>query len=74
MVLDSGSDNHDEDNNWEDRMDSVAFKFARCYAASSPHLAKIIQEHNQKMCIHLNQEIMNWAQGVQSVTFEGDML
>jgi hypothetical protein len=72
MVLDSGSDDDDEDDDWEDRMDPVTF--ARYYAASSPHLAKIVQEHDEKMRVRLDQEITNWAQGVRSVTFEGDAL
>jgi hypothetical protein len=38
------SDDDDEDDDWEDRMDPVTF--ARYYAASSPHLAKIVQEHD----------------------------
>jgi hypothetical protein len=68
MVLHSGSDDDDdEDDDWEDRMDPVTF--ARYYAASSPHLARIVQEHDQKVRLHLDQEITNWAQGV---TFEGD--
>ena len=72
MVLDSGSDDDDEDNDWEDRMYPVTF--VRYYAASSLHLTKIVQDHDQKMCIRLDQEITNWSQGVQSVAFEGDAL
>lgn len=74
MVLDSGSDDDDEDNDWEDRMYPVTF--VRYYAASSPHLTKIVQEHDQtrKMRVRLDQEITNWAQRVQSVAFEGDAL
>lgn len=69
VVLDSGSDDDDEDDDWEDRMDPVTF--ARYSAASSPHLAKIVQEHDQKVRLRLDQEITNWA---QEVTFEGDAL
>jgi len=29
-------------------------------------MAKIVQEHDQKMRERLNQEITNWAEGVQS--------
>ena len=72
MVLDSDFDDDDEEDDWEDRMDPVTF--ARYYAASSPHLAKIVQEHDQKMCVRLNEEITNWAEGVRSVTFESDAL
>ena len=57
---------------WEDKMDPVTF--ARDYAACSPHLARILQEHDEKIHVRLNQEITNWAQDVRSVTFEGDAL
>jgi len=70
IVLDSGSD--DDDDDWEDRMDPVTF--ARYYATSNPHLAKIVQEHDEKMRVRLDKEITNWAQDVRSVTFEGDAL
>jgi hypothetical protein len=37
----------DDDDEWEDRMDPVAF--ARYYAAQNPHLAKIVHDHDVKM-------------------------
>ncbi|KAM6488962.1 hypothetical protein JOM56_015598 [Amanita muscaria] len=73
IVLDSGSDDDDDDDDnpdWEDTMDPVTF--ARYYAAFNPHFAKIVQEHDQKMRERLDQEITNWAKGVQSETIEGD--
>jgi hypothetical protein len=70
MVLDSGSDDDDEDGDWEDRMDPITF--ARHYAACNPHMARIVQEHDQKMRERLDQEITNWTEGVQSETFEDD--
>ena len=47
----------------EDRMDPVTLP--RYYAASSPHLAKIVLKRNQKMRVRLDHwEITNWVQGV----------
>jgi hypothetical protein len=69
VTLDSGSDDEDhddDDDNWEDNMDPITF--VRYYAAGNPLLAKIVQEHDQKMRERLNQEIANWVKGVQSET------
>jgi hypothetical protein len=66
MTLDSGSDDDDDDDddddNWEDNMDPITF--ARYYAVGNPLLAKIVQEHDQKMRERLNQGITNWVEGV----------
>ena len=71
MTLDSGSDDNDNDdnnnnnnNNWEDNMDPITFN--RYYAASHPVLAKVVQEHDQKVRERLNQGIAGWLEGVQS--------
>jgi hypothetical protein len=64
MTLDLGSD--DDDDNWEENMDPITF--ARYYAAGNPLLAKIVQEHDQKMRERLDQGIANWVEGVQSET------
>jgi hypothetical protein len=48
-------------------MDPITF--GRCYAAGNPLLAKIVQEHDEKMRERLDQGIMNWMEGVQSETF-----
>jgi hypothetical protein len=49
MVLDSSSDDDDEDDDWEDRMYPITF--ARYYAACNPHMARIVQEHDQNASI-----------------------
>ena len=45
-------------------MDPITF--ARYYAASTPFLAKIVEEHDQKVRELLNQRIVNWMEGVQA--------
>lgn len=62
MSLDLGSDD-DDDDNWEDIMDLITF--AGYYAAGNPLLAKIVQEHDQKMRERRDQRIV-WVEGVQS--------
>jgi hypothetical protein len=66
MTLDLGSDDDDDDDNWEDNMDPITF--TRYYAAGNPLLAKIVQEHDQKMRELRDQGIVNWVEGVQSKT------
>jgi hypothetical protein len=68
ITLDSYSDDDGDDEGevWEDNMDPITF--ARYYAAGNPLLAKIVQEHDQKMSERLNQGIANWVEGVQSET------
>jgi hypothetical protein len=62
------SDPEDDDEIWEDNMDPITF--ARYYAAGNPLLARIVQEHDEKMRERLNQGVMNWVEGVQSETPE----
>jgi hypothetical protein len=59
-------DGDDDDDVWEDNMDPITF--ARYYAASTPLLAKVVQEHDEKMRERLNQGILNWVEGVQPET------
>ena len=68
LTLDLGSDDDDDDDddNWEDNMDPITF--ARYYAAGNPHLAKIVQEHDQKMRERRDQQIVDWIGGVQFET------
>jgi hypothetical protein len=68
MTLDLGSDDDDDDDddNWEDNMDPITF--ARYYMAGDPLMAKIVQEHDQKLRERLNQGIANWAEVVQYET------
>jgi hypothetical protein len=61
-----GDDSDDEDEIWEDNMDPITF--ARYYAASNPLLAKIVQEHDEKMRERLDRGILNWVEEVQSET------
>jgi len=55
-----------QDGMWEDRMDPVMF--ARYYADQNPHLAKIVQDHNAKMCECLDEGIASWMESVQLET------
>ena len=66
MTPDTGSDDDDDDDDedWEDNTDPITF--ARYYAAGSPSLAKIVQEHDQKMRERFNEGIVNWMEGVQT--------
>jgi hypothetical protein len=57
------SDDDDLDDSWEDNMDPITF--ARCYAADSPLLTKIVQDHDRKMRERLNQGIADWVKAVQ---------
>jgi hypothetical protein len=60
-------DNSDDDDEiWEDNMDPVTF--CRYYAGNNPLMAKVVQEHDEKMRERLNQGILNWVEGVQSET------
>jgi hypothetical protein len=60
MTLESFSDDayDDDDDDWEDNMDPITF--ARYYMVGDPLLAKIVQEHDQKVRERLNQGIANW--------------
>ena len=53
----NGDDYDDDEDEWEDNMDPNTF--ARYYAAGNPFLAKIVEEHDQKMRELLNQRIVN---------------
>ena len=64
LMLDS--DDNKDDKEWEDRMDPVTF--ARYYADQNPHFAKIVQDHDVKMCECLNEGIVSWMESVQSET------
>jgi len=64
FTLDSGDDDDDDDDSWEDNMDPITF--ARYYAAGSPLLTKIVEDHDRKMRERLNQGIADWVKGVQS--------
>ena len=44
---DDSDDDEGDDDSWEDTMDPITF--ARYYAATSLHLARIVQEHDRKM-------------------------
>jgi hypothetical protein len=70
LTLDLGSDDDDndddDDDNWEDNMDPITF--VRYYAAGNPLLAKIVQEHDQKMRERRDQQIVDWIGGVQFET------
>src|SRR5260221_10202768 len=62
--LDPDEDDEDDDGSWEDTMDPI--RFARYYAATSPHLARIVQEHDRKMSERFDHCIATWIEGVQS--------
>jgi hypothetical protein len=67
LILDSDEDDEDDDDDnddWEDRMDPI--EFARYYAAQSPHLAKIVQDHEDKMRGRLVEGVSNWVREIQS--------
>jgi hypothetical protein len=66
ITLDSCSEGDDDDDNWEDNMDPITF--LRYYAASHPVLAKVVQEHDQKLRERFDQGIASWMEGVQSAT------
>ena len=68
VTLDSCSDDDCGDDNevWEDNMDPITF--GRHYAAGNPPLAKIVQEHDEKMRDRLDRGIMNWMEGIESET------
>ncbi len=57
-------DDEDDDASWEE-MDLITF--ARYYAATSPHLARVVQEHDRKMRERFDQRIATWLEGVQFV-------
>ena len=52
----------DSDDNWKDKMDPITF--ARCYAATSPHLAEIVRENDRIMRERLNKRVATWVDGV----------
>lgn len=62
LILDSDDD--DDDDDWEDRMDPI--EFARYYAAQNAQLAKIVQDHDDKMRKRLDERIRSWVEGMQS--------
>ena len=62
LILDSDDDNDDEDD-WEDRMDPIAF--ARYYGAQSPHLARIVQDHDDNMRERLVEGVIGWVRGIK---------
>jgi hypothetical protein len=66
VTLDSCSEGDDDDDNWEDNMDPITF--LRYYAASHPVLAKVVQDHDQKLRERFDQGIASWMEGVQSAT------
>ena len=68
LMLDDDDDDDDDDDNddWEDNMDPVTY--ARYYAAQHPLLARIVQDHDDKMRERLVEENESWAKGVQPET------
>lgn len=68
VTLDDGSDEDcgDDVEVWEDNMDPITF--GRHYAAGNPPLAKIVQEHDEKMRDRLDQGIKDWVEGIQFET------
>jgi len=67
LILHSDDDDDDDDDDdWEDQMDPITF--ARYYAAQNLHLAKIVQDHDDKMRERLKEGIASWLEGVQSET------
>ena len=66
ITLDSCSEGDEDDDNWEDNMDPITF--LRHYAASHSVLAKVVQEHDQKLRERFDQGIASWMEGVQSAT------
>jgi len=68
LILDSddSGDDDDDDDDWEDTMDPVTY--ARYYAAQNPLLARIVQDHDDKMRERLVEGIASWVKGVQSET------
>jgi len=63
----SNDDDDDDDEIWEDNMDPISF--VRHYAASHPVLARVVQEHDQKVRERLDQGIANWVAAVQPEAF-----
>jgi hypothetical protein len=61
LILDS-----DDDDDREDQMDPITF--ARYYAAQNPHLAKIVQDHDDNLRERLVEGIASWVKGFQSET------
>ena len=59
---DDEDDDEDDSSEWVDNMDPVTF--ARYYANTIPHCAKIVQDHDRWSRAHLNRKITDWASGV----------
>ena len=57
-------DDDDDDSDWEDNMDPVTF--ARYYAATTPFLAEIVEEHDQQIRKLLDRRVANWLESVTS--------
>ena len=56
-------DGSDDDDAWEDNMDSITF--AQYYAGPlNPHFVKMVQDHDNETRARLHRDIMGWAEGV----------
>lgn len=67
LILYDGDDDSDDDDDsnpdWEDRSDPITFLR---YYVSHPLIAKIVQEHDDKMRERFNEGIASWLGGIQS--------
>jgi hypothetical protein len=69
LIIDSDYDS--DDDVWENEMDAITF--ARNYGAHIPHMAKMVQDHDDdKMRERLVEGITSWVKGVQSETATQD--
>ena len=68
FIIDSDYDS--DDDVWENEMDIITY--ARNYGAHIPHMAKMVQDHDDKMRERLVEGITSWVKGLQSETATQD--